>query len=197
MAADYYPRSPRGERRPPGCSHRTDSDFYPRSPRGERPAICNPAERGRAISIHAPREGSDPRPHFLQVFALISIHAPREGSDSWALWAGLLSRRFLSTLPARGATRGYLIHSVGALKISIHAPREGSDWMISPAPVCCWNFYPRSPRGERRQQAGMGTTQSHISIHAPREGSDVIHYRSDWLQAISIHAPREGSDTGK
>lgn len=33
------------------------------------------------ISIHAPREGSDPRPRPAAPFCPISIHAPREGSD--------------------------------------------------------------------------------------------------------------------
>ena len=33
------------------------------------------------ISIHAPREGSDPIGHLFSMFHVISIHAPREGSD--------------------------------------------------------------------------------------------------------------------
>ena len=126
--------------------------------------------------------------------------------------------RFLSTLPARGATaparnRGY------AQEISIHAPREGSDTVddgsspsgssnfyprsprgerrvASPlrARIRC-NFYPRSPRGERLQVNQIHSTPYKISIHAPREGSDArcpISERS--TAAISIHAPREGSD---
>ena len=56
---------------------------------------------------------------------------------------------FLSTLPARGATA--IIQELNKRdNISIHAPREGSD---SPHPLRWWgrcNFYPRSPRGERR-----------------------------------------------
>ena len=57
-------------------------------------------------------------------------------------------RKFLSTLPARGATE--LLELLESCKaISIHAPREGSDADgHGPQPV---------------QQ---------ISIHAPREGSD-------------------------
>ena len=78
--------------------------FYPRSPRGERliqvqraphpvvflstlPARGATKDRrrfpgGAAISIHAPREGSDlQRSKIMFTFCLISIHAPREGSD--------------------------------------------------------------------------------------------------------------------
>ena len=79
-----------------------------------------------SISIHAPREGSDNRDTGHGIGRSISIHAPREGSDCGnasapsqtkdfyprsprgerpAAPAGTsLGRRFLSTLPARGAT---------------------------------------------------------------------------------------------
>ena len=81
---------------------------------------------------------------------MISIHAPREGSDLlWEHWENLMGQ-FLSTLPARGATRST---RWGAFfgSISIHAPREGSD--IKPVFGIFGrtkNFYPRSPRGERQ-----------------------------------------------
>ena len=60
-----------------------------------------------------------------------------------------LTAGFLSTLPARGATR-VLSVPLDLLHISIHAPREGSDLRAQ----------------SRRPHAG-------ISIHAPREGSDL------------------------
>ena len=78
------------------------------------------------ISIHAPREGSDPRAHANRRRSEISIHAPREGSDSVCLAA---------------------------------LPPEV-------------DFYPRSPRGERRRPALRLHRPGPISIHAPREGSD-------------------------
>ena len=57
-------------------------DFYPRSPRGERhPHLCGHGVRHQ-----------------------ISIHAPREGSDSRLLPVMPRPSKFLSTLPARGAT---------------------------------------------------------------------------------------------
>ena len=56
----------------------------------------------------------------------ISIHAPREGSDGGVTMFYLLHKKFLSTLPARGATQTFA-GDPPALKISIHAPREGSD----------------------------------------------------------------------
>ena len=44
--------------------------------------------------------------------------------------------------------------------ISIHAPREGSDGLALPVSTSTSNFYPRSPRGERRflvNSSGAGT----------------------------------------
>ena len=122
----FYPRSPRGERpvdvtaedgtikflstlpaRGATGRHRgrhpVRHHFYPRSPRGERlAAAC--AQNNMLISIHAPREGSD-------------TSRPRLPASAW---------RFLSTLPARGAT----------------APHHAARGQVQ-------NFYPRSPRGER------------------------------------------------
>ena len=56
--------------------------FYPRSPRGERPAAVSEEVAKMAISIHAPREGSD-----------CTKTKPAASPST-----------FLSTLPARGAT---------------------------------------------------------------------------------------------
>ena len=59
----------------------------------------------RAISIHAPREGSDLHAGgHIDAEDRISIHAPREGSDAVTSCLPMLSQLFLSTLPARGAT---------------------------------------------------------------------------------------------
>ena len=171
-----------------------------------------------SISIHAPREGCDPR-HLLVVLAhIISIHAPREGCDA-ALSTSCHrsidfnprtprgvrhpcpsscsgSNIFQSTHPARGATGQCQHGGAGTIVISIHAPREGCD---------------------------AANVEEHIrivriSIHAPREGCDLIKFNSLTPESqfqsthpargatfdyhafredfgISIHAPREGCDS--
>ena len=64
----------------------------------------------------------------------ISIHAPREGSDKIIPCGQCLEcRLFLSTLPARGATLEALLFFL-PLQISIHAPREGSDVSVCVLP---------------------------------------------------------------
>ena len=62
--------------------------------------------------------------------------------------------KFLSTLPARGATRHR--PRPGLIEvISIHAPREGSDDSLSQFVDADCHFYPRSPRGERPSKSEM------------------------------------------
>ena len=82
----------------------------------------------KLISIHAPREGSDPHdegfcnfhPKFLSTLPArgATCTPPRTQKDPAA---------FLSTLPARGATYRRRRERPAGGRISIHAPREGSD----------------------------------------------------------------------
>ena len=95
---------------------------------------------------------------------------PARGATFWISVRSLKAWPFLSTLPARGATDGLLAEGDRG-HISIHAPREGSD---------------------RFSSKGAGSTG--ISIHAPREGSDWAPTQNKASCMISIHAPREGSD---
>ena len=104
---NFNPRSPRGERPRPrvpvlgptrfqstlparGATVETARrlhdrhHFNPRSPRGERPLRLRADCTTDTISIHAPREGSDPQ-------------SPSDPEQS---------KPFQSTLPARGATFG-------------------------------------------------------------------------------------------
>ena len=142
-------------------------NFYPRSPRGERPKNERLDRTALWISIHAPREGSDPMADAIRLTAEISIHAPREGSDSHQM---------------------HPVFVVGI--ISIHAPREGSDVHDlyafafqgdfyprsprgerpdrGPIPGGFWNFYPRSPRGERRQLPIQAVVQGNFYPRSPR-----------------------------
>ena len=57
-----------------------------------------------SISIHTPREGSDLHKFNVDKAYIISIHTPREGSDVTITTVSLALVKFLSTLPARGAT---------------------------------------------------------------------------------------------
>ena len=65
--------------------------------------------------------------------------------------------------------------------ISIHAPREGSDFLTPTVTQQPRDFYPRSPRGERREGCIQHISSFFISIHAPREGSDYSTWRLEAL----------------
>ena len=152
------------------------------------------ARRKLKISIHAPREGSDGRGLQLRRGPDgISIHAPREGSDTKPIRHADLRQhfyprsprgerhltidrvsnngKFLSTLPARGATRS-------------GTPAQG--WRF--------HFYPRSPRGERRSNVTGNNTQMDFYPRSPRGERQFAGYAYMVGYKISIHAPREGSD---
>ena len=167
------------------------------------------------ISIHAPREGSDGG--LRQLLGQPWHFYPRSPRGERLLLAGcrLCGCKFLSTLPARGATTGgrkkrvtgpisihapregsdvQLRHRHGKRPISIHAPREGSDfwyWSIEYRPS---SFLSTLPARGATVPAGCGGKTRKISIHAPREGSDQALEDLDVVMPISIHAPREGSD---
>ena len=167
----FYPRSPRGERRRPCRGTSTKRHFYPRSPRGERLLLLHELYTCSNISIHAPREGSDPR-RLLPSPAISNFYprSPRgeRHTDNLPMLPGshfyprsprgerhsssdrcLAIKLFLSTLPARGATPPARSHS------------------LTPPP-----FLSTLPARGATASVARTSTHSGISIHAPREGSD-------------------------
>ena len=123
--ADFYPRSPRGERRPaarPVCER---LHFYPRSPRGERPAGNRRSTRWRYFYPRSPR---GERPCANTPTAPSTNFYPRSPRGERPLCAITESPYdvFLPSLPARGATVRGRLCPVDII-ISPLAPREGSD----------------------------------------------------------------------
>ena len=100
---NFYPRSPRGERRY-FCFAILPFCISIRAPREGSDASTRHLHKDSGISIRAPREGSDLREIILQRRLIISIRAPREGSDTMRFKICRIIKRFLSALPARGAT---------------------------------------------------------------------------------------------
>ena len=216
----FYPRSPRGERPIGWGRFVTSSDFYPRSPRGERLlyrhyigfqtfiSIHAPREgsdlfelafgdqcaeflstlpaRGATagqqvaiyqfvISIHAPREGSDRPCRGLVLRAReISIHAPREGSDRTVFLSGSLMHTFLSTLPARGAT--FTIYPISDWEKNFYprSPRGERRKVPMGCILGFRNFYPRSPRGERRCNGCCKTCNKRFLSTLPARGATAL-----------------------
>ena len=169
----HAPREGSDRSRTPTSTKR--SNFYPRSPRGERHLRNSISHKVDPISIHAPREGSD-----------VGRMPGRAGRH-----------RFLSTLPARGATDQ--VDGLNNICINFYprSPRGERLPDLRPRYIGMGNFYPRSPRGERPDGVFLQAAHNGISIHAPREGSDAHGGKPVAFSAISIHAPREGSDQNR
>ena len=172
-----------------------------------------------AISIHAPRTGSD----FLTP-VLTTSHDdfnPRSphGERLPTCVAVSSATPFQSTLPARGATRALMVCMI-LPRISIHAPRTGSDisialtavvrlkfqstlpargatWLSACKRRCNCRFQSTLPARGATRQGAQGGTGDRISIHAPRTGSDgnIIHTisSSDNFNPRSPHGERRGN----
>ena len=196
------------------------ADFYPRSPRGERRIAGLLTLLHTAISIHAPREGSDGLAARISHIGTTFLSTlPARGATVGLLLVAKRGALFLSTLPARGATL-YFSAPLTLWGISIHAPREGSDgtsnlhilddtgnfYPRSPRgerpgtgpsyTAHRQNFYPRSPRGERHAQGARIPHDVHFYPRSPRGERLKRDYSNTTTINISIHAPREGSDVG-
>ena len=112
------------------CSRRCN--FYPRPPRGGRRR--NPAPQPRAarfLSTPSARRATDTTSP-VDLMPLISIHALCEEGDLFTVAVAAGRDLFLSTPSARRATT---------------CPR--------PTPTGCRNFYPRPPRGGRRESCRL------------------------------------------
>ena len=127
MASHFNPRSPHGERRRRFVFPLSGRVFQSTLPaRG----ATNQKQRQNsaiAISIHAPRTGSDPlgaRRHGRRPYDFNprSPHGERQPEPAQLN----PETEFQSTLPARGATRERP-KTATKKEISIHAPRTGSD----------------------------------------------------------------------
>ena len=81
-----------------------------------------------------------------------------------------------------------------AKAISIHALLAESDAAWKEAAKESWNFYPRSPCGERRRNRKNTSKGHQISIHALLAESDIISQMAIQAIHISIHALLAESD---
>ena len=66
--------------------------------------------------------------------------------------------------------------------------------MLAAVPVPAMDFYPRSPRGERRTAAKKSFWYFAFLSTLPARGATDLGAVAGDVAAISIHAPREGSD---
>ena len=192
--------------------------FNPRSPHGERPVGESVTFTVTQFQSTLPARGATGRDPLVQAELAISIHAPRTGSDVLVCDSAADNFHFNPRSP-HGERRRFCGQPRGEVRISIHAPRTGSDAeTLMSCASATWNFNPRSPHGERRHARRMedymiykfqstlparGATVGVVQNVAnaalfqstlPARGATKLHLRKALLCAISIHAPRTGSD---
>ena len=183
-----------------GATRRTPSttapheNFNPRSPCGERQQIEAVIAVVQAISIRAPRVGSDRYPTITDTIG--TNFNPRSpcGERPAPYVRAFTSNKFQSALPVWGATATLSVDNTGiqfqsALPVwgattpfpvpwrtlGDFNPRSPCGERPARASACrCgpWNFNPRSPCGERRALLDAAVQFQRISIRAPRVGSD-------------------------
>ena len=105
-----------------------------------------------------------------------------------------VSTQFLSTLPARGATawqdgRRQVRHHFYPRSPRGERPEGAGLWAQD-----MFDFYPRSPRGERPQAGGQCGADGRFLSTLPARGATYTGCTCLRRRQISIHAPREGSD---
>ena len=192
-SANFYPRPPRGGRHPGGVGLLRGQNFYPRPPRGGRLFEVILMEAGHGISIHALREEGDP---------------PGAPAAAW--------RAYFYPRPPRGGRRGRVRHrpqgvaiSIHALReegdgrqhvhsdvlsISIHALREEGDSVGPSTSPSATYFYPRPPRGGRLEMGCGKTLTANFYPRPPRGGRPPRNRCRRRVNRISIHALREEGD---
>ena len=106
----------------------------------------------QSISIHALREEGDGVGHLYYAAVGIFLSTPSaRRATAVAPVAVVAPAEFLSTPSARRATRRPSVLCRSG-NISIHALREEGDKTVRRPPGQTVNFYPRPPRGGRRER---------------------------------------------
>ena len=126
----------------------------------------------------------------------ISIHAPRVGSDHGIAAAPESRSGFQSTLPAWGAT-GWLRNGLPRRPISIHAPRVGSD--AAALLLCHLHIISiHAPRvGSDATTLSPWLRPARFQSTLPAWGATTCSWLRRQNTRISIHAPRVGSDAAR
>ena len=146
---DFNPRSPHGERRTSPGGAMESRYFNPRSPHGERPRTDAHAPPCESISIHAPRTGSDQQggKQHDKTRKFQSTLPARGATGPHSTNKNAIS--FQSTLPARGAT-GFVTDDDGTTTFQSTLPARGATLTPARGRLHKKHFNPRSPHGERR-----------------------------------------------
>ena len=121
----------------------------------------------------------------------ISIHAPRGGSDCLIL-RDHLSRMYFNPRSPRGErpNSGYMAAQQAKFQSTLPA---GERLAIMGGNNGLEKFQSTLPAGERQSVRNELESAGEISIHAPRGGATFPMFPYQSVRHISIHAPRGGA----
>ena len=165
---NFNPRSPWGER--PAYQARSPStatNFNPRSPWGERPTRGECMTGEQAISIHAPRGGSDGGRQRSQ-YTIIQFQStlPVGGATCEMTVVAVMVLAFQSTLPVGGATT-LKDYTNNTIQFQSTLPVGGATRAAAGAGLSGADFNPRSPWGERLRGRPSGRAPRHFNPRSP------------------------------
>ena len=125
------------------------NNFNPRSPRGERRyTVVIRGYAGLTFQSTLPARGATGWPRPSPVGATISIHAPREGSDPIERGKAVFPDDFNPRSP-RGERRISILGLSNGSSFQSTLPARGATLLIWRTQTATRDFNPRSPRGER------------------------------------------------
>ena len=169
------------------------ANFYPRPPRGGRLLGLAAGVAGEGISIHALREEGDMYAAMSTMAVLYFYPRPPRGGRLIHKSINIKIIQFLSTPSARRATYPQKYQHQNN-PISIHALREEGDHSRHSKTSSTSYFYPRPPRGGRRDSETNGSkTIKFLSTPSARRATYPQKYQHQ-NNPISIHALREEGD---
>ncbi len=214
---NFYPRPPRGGRRPASSSLLFRILFLstPSARRATTTILTALRHLEKFLSTPSARRATLSK-GLYDVASDISIHALREEGD--ALQPSLAGASFyFYPRPPRGGRRSFSRRTLGFFRISIHALREEGDvaadaelyvaekFLSTPSArratrrseqsrhVSAY-FYPRPPRGGRRLVLLISAGRIYFYPRPPRGGRPRLRVLDPFVLEISIHALREEGD---
>ena len=177
------------------CRWRLDSPahFNPRSPHGERPRFTTARCAPCSFQSTLPARGATVVVKVPICRAAISIHAPRTGSDEHDLSVPCLRRQFQSTLPARGATRWHFAAFCGTMNFNPRSP-HGERLLAAYGFRMAGVFQSTLPARGATDADVLFLCNVEFQSTLPARGATRVTKAECLDLPISIHAPRTGSD---
>ena len=184
---DFYPRPPRGGRRPSLRATTCHTYFYPRPPRGGRPQTIWDFLPRLKISIHALREEGDINYRTKQTHNNYFYPRPPRGGRRAITAAPSTTVDFYPRPPRGGRQRPCGKRGKPLRFLSTPSARRATS-LPSTTRKSSANFYPRPPRGGRPHTA-VGWHNAKLFLSTPSARRATFKRRQDVKLTIFLSTP--------